>query len=91
MVVNPEHLLLIITYWIGPNVCMRYHGTKCPLLTVLFLFLSFSLSLRRVTFLPEGVIVGFWNFAWGIKSQKNKILGEKNFGGPPRAPQGVDF
>ena len=33
---------------------------------------SISLSsLRRVTFLPEGVIVGFRNFAWGFNSQKN--------------------
>jgi hypothetical protein len=32
-------------------------------------FLSL-LSLRRVTFLPEEVIVGFPNFAWGVKSQQ---------------------
>ena len=39
---------------------VRCHGTKCPLLAMLFLFflLSFSLS-ARVTFLPEGLIVGF--------------------------------
>ena len=33
--------------------------TKCPLLTALFSLLSSLSSLRRVTFLPEGVIVGF--------------------------------
>ena len=27
---------------VGPSGCMRYHGTKCTLLTALFLFLSFS-------------------------------------------------
>ena len=26
-------------------------------------------KIRRVTFLPEGVIVGFQKFAWGFKSQ----------------------
>ena len=41
----------------------------------------FSL-LRRVTFLPEWVIVGFRNFAWGLKSQKNKIWGKKKLGDP---------
>ena len=33
-------------------------------------FLFSLLSLRRVTFLPEAVIVGFSNFAWGFKSKK---------------------
>ena len=41
--------------------------TKCPLLTALFFSL---LSLRWVIFLPEGVIVGFRNFAWGFNSPK---------------------
>jgi hypothetical protein len=49
---------------------MGCHGTKCPLLKALFLFLSF----HWVTFLPEGVIVGFQNFAWAFNSQK-KLLG----------------
>ena len=48
--------------------CMRCHGTKCPLLTAFFL--SFFFSSPTLTFLPEGVIVGFQNFAWGFKSQK---------------------
>ena len=51
--------------------------TKCPLLTALFFSLS---SLRRVTFLPEGVIVGFRNFAWGFNSQKKRFGVEKNPG-----------
>jgi hypothetical protein len=46
--------------------CVRYHGTDCPLLTALFAFSS----LHQVTFLPEGVIVGFTNFAWGFNSHK---------------------
>jgi hypothetical protein len=41
----------------------------------------FSLSsLRLVTFLLEGVIVGFRNFAWGFK---NKIWGGDKKGDPP--------
>ena len=46
--------------------CVRCHGTRCPLLTALFLFLSSEV----VTFLPEGVSVGLPNFAWGFKSQR---------------------
>jgi hypothetical protein len=50
------------------------------------LSLALSLSLLSllspdVTVLPEGVIVGFRNFAWGFNSQKNKIWGENKFGG----------
>jgi hypothetical protein len=41
---------------------------------VFFLLLS-----ACVTFLPEEVIVGFRNFAWGFKSQK-KIVGKKKLG-----------
>ena len=48
--------------------CVRCHGTKCPLLTAFFFF--FFLSSPAVTFLPEGVIVRFQNFAWGFNSQK---------------------
>ena len=33
------------------------------------------------TFLPEGIILGFWNFEWGFNSQENKIWVElKNLG-----------
>jgi hypothetical protein len=53
---------------------VRCHGTKCPLLTAFFLLLS-----ACVTFLPEEVIVGFRNFAWGFKSQK-KIVGKQKLG-----------
>ena len=38
--------------------------------TELCFFLSFTL-----TFLPKGVIVGIWNFAWGFKSHKKSDLG----------------
>ena len=65
---------------------MRCHGTMCPLLTALFLFLSVA-----VTFLPEGVIVGFQSFAWGLSHKINKIWGKTKFGGPPPAPKGVNF
>ena len=46
--------------------CVRCHETKCPLLTAFF---SILLS-EVVTFLPEGVIVGFRNFAWGLSHNK---------------------
>ena len=49
----------------GP-ACVCCQGTKCPLLTAFFLF---SLSSEVVTFLPEGVIIGFPNFEWGFKSK----------------------
>ena len=68
--------------------------TKCPLLTMSFFSLLslFSLSLRRVTFLPEGVIVGFQNFVWGFNSQTKIRFGVKqNSGDPPPAPRVVDF
>jgi hypothetical protein len=48
------------------------HRTKCPLLTVFFF--SFFLS-AAITFLTEGVIVGFRNFAWGYKSKKKIRVG----------------
>ena len=40
----------------------------------------------RLTF-----IVGFRNFAWGYKSQKNKILGKKKRGDPQSPPGGWFF
>jgi hypothetical protein len=53
-------------------------------------FLSL-LSSPDVTFLPEGVVVGFRTFAWGFDSQKNKIWVErKNLVDPP-VPGRVDF
>ena len=62
------HNIYVAKGWqlIGPSG----HGTKCPLLIALFLFL---LSFRRVTFLAEGVIIGSQNFAWGFNSKKNQI------------------
>ena len=44
-----------------------------------YLFSSFLLLSACVTFLPEEVIVGFRNFAWGFKSQQ-KIVGKKKLG-----------
>ena len=61
-------LLLLVCCLIGPSGCVRCHGNKVSTINGV-IFLS-SLSLRRVTFLPEGVIVGFRNFAWGFNSQK---------------------
>jgi hypothetical protein len=37
--------------------------------------ISLSFFFHRVTFFPEGVIVGFCNFAWGSKSRKKLDLG----------------
>ena len=53
--------------------------------------LSFFLSSEVVTFPPEGVIVGFRNFVWGFKSQKNKIWGKQKIGGPTLPPGGSIF
>jgi hypothetical protein len=50
-----------------------------------------SLLSGAVTFLPELVIVGFQNFVWDFKSQKNKIWGKANFGGTPCPPRGSIF
>ena len=41
---------------------------ECPLLMAFFLFLL--LLSAWVTFLPERVFLGFWNFAWAPNSQK---------------------
>jgi hypothetical protein len=56
---------------------VRCHGNKVSTINGVIFLSSLSLSPRRVTFLPEGVIVGFQNFGWGFNSQKNKIWGEK--------------
>ena len=55
--------------------------------TINAVFISLFLSYAAITFLPEGFIVGVWNFAWGLNSQKNKIWGEQKF----RGPRGVEF
>ena len=60
--------------------CVHCQGTKCPLLTAFFL--SFFLS-PTLTFLQEGFIVGFRNFAWGFMSQKNTSWRKKKIGTPP--------
>ena len=59
-------------------VCVRCHGTKCPLLTAFFL-------------LPSGNVTSLRNFAWAFNSQKNKIWGKTKFGGPPLHPGGSIF
>ena len=51
---------------IGPSVFRALHGTKCPLL---MFFLLLSLLSAWFTFLPEGILLGFWNFAWDFDSQ----------------------
>jgi hypothetical protein len=58
----------------GPSALGRCCGKKCPLLMAFF-----SLS-PDVTFLPEGVIVGFRNFAWSFNSQKIKFGVRENGG-----------
>jgi hypothetical protein len=47
-------------------------------INTVFFFFFFSLS-APITFLPEWVIVGVRNFAWGFNSQKNKIWGGKKY------------
>jgi hypothetical protein len=54
---------------------VRCRVTKCPLLIAFF-----SLS-EVVTFLPEGVIVGFQNCMWDFQERKKMV--EKKIGGPP--------
>jgi hypothetical protein len=49
-------------------------------------FLSLLLLLPNVTFLPEGFIVRFWNFAWAPNSQKYKDSTKKNYSGTPPYP-----
>ena len=65
----------LLTAFLIRAACVPCHGTKCPLLTF-FLLLSFFLLSAWVTFLPEGVIVGFWNLACGFKSANKQILGD---------------
>ena len=45
-------------------------------------YFSFFLSSPPHTFLPEGVVLGLWNFARSFKSQKNKIWGKKKLRTP---------
>ena len=74
-VVKLEKTCANILVWAA---CLRFHGTKCPLLRPFF-FLSFFLC-PPVTFLPEGVESHIYN----------KIWGETEFGEPPTPPaQGV--
>ena len=76
-------------YKLVRKACLHCHGTKRPLLTAFF-SLSFFLSLSpTLTFLQEGVIVGFQNFEWGLKSQKIRF-GLKNIG-EPTLPPGARF
>jgi hypothetical protein len=56
--------------------------------TINDVFFSLLSSSPDVTFLPEGVIVGFRNFAWDFKSQLNPIWGEKKNWGSPHFPSG---
>jgi hypothetical protein len=48
-----------------------------------FLFLLLNLSSHAITFLLEGVIVEFRNFAWGLCNKINKILGKNDPTPPP--------
>jgi hypothetical protein len=66
---------------------IRCQGTKSPLLRALFSLSSFFCP---VTFLSEGVIVGFKNFAWGFKSQQKIRFGIQKKWGTPLPPM-VDF
>ena len=73
---------------IGPSGLRALSRNEVPTINGVF---SHSLSLSApVTFLPEEVIVGFQNFAQGLKAQKKKIRVKKKYWGPP-VPQGVDL
>ena len=50
-----------------------------------------SLLSPLVTFLPEGVIIGFRNFAWGLSHKKRSIWGELKFEGPSLPCGGSNF
>ena len=61
----------VIRNWWVRAACVCCHGTKGPLLTaffLLFLFLSPTL-----TFLQEGVMVGFRNLHGVLSHKQNKI------------------
>jgi hypothetical protein len=69
-----------LLFWLVWRKCKNFGTLRQLILITAF----FPLSFRPVTFHPQGVIVGFWNFAWGFKSHtKNKIWGENKFGDPP--------
>ena len=77
---------------IGPSGCVRCRGSKVSTINGVIFSSIFSLSsLRQVTFLPEGVIVGFQNFAWGFNSQKKIRFGAKIYVGDPSCPRGGRF
>ena len=60
-----QNVVAIVLGVIGPSGLRALSRPKCPLLTALFLVLS-----KVVTYLPEGVIIGFRSFALGFKSKK---------------------
>ena len=61
-------------HWVR-SACVRCHKTKCPLTAFFF---SLSLLSASLTFLPEGVIVGFEILHRVLRHQKYKIWDEKN-------------
>jgi hypothetical protein len=63
-----------LPYKLVQAACVHCHATKSPLLMALF---SLSFFFRPVTFLPEGFIIGFRNFAWG-----SKLIKKSAFVGP---------
>ena len=71
-----------IWYWSERSAC-------ATLYLVLFFFLFLFLSVPH-TFLPEGLIVGFQNFAWGFNSHTKK-MGWKIIRGTPLPRRGGDF
>ena len=51
--------------------------------SLLYLFIIWSPELLStwVTFLPGGIVLGFWKFAWGFNSHKQKLCEEEKNGG----------
>jgi hypothetical protein len=77
--------IIIMTFFLKKDKLARAECVRCPwallrnkVSTINGVFFSFSQLSTNITFLPEGVIVGFWNFAWGFNSQK-KDLGWNKF------------
>ena len=66
--------------WSKRSVCAalrRCSETKCPLYLGFFFFSFLS---PPHTFLPEGVVLGFWVWVWVLSHKNNKIWGRKQSG-----------
>ena len=72
--VNITHHQMCLVNWSERSACASW-GNKVAIILVII-----SLSPRFLLILTKGVVLGFWNFAWGFKSPRNMILGHKIIG-----------